>query len=86
LGLNLFGDSKIMSKKKDKDSLNKSKKGKKKLKKDMPDVVVAEEDDLREIVTETVTKLLAEDVLEMDAEGKIDLKKPKKDKTKKEEK
>lgn len=86
MGLNLFGDSKIMSKKKDKDSLNKSKKGKKKLKKDMPDVVVAEEDDLREIVTETVTKLLAEDVLEMDAEGKIDLKKPKKDKTKKEEK
>ena len=85
MGLNLFGDSKIMSKKKDKDSLNKSKKGKKKLKKDMPDIVVAEEDDLREIVTETVTKLLAEDVLEMDSEGKIDLKKPKKEKTKKEE-
>lgn len=72
-----------MSKKKDKNSLNKSKKGKKKLKKDIPEVVVAEEDDLREIVTETVTKLLAEDVLEMDADGKIDLKKSKKDKTKK---
>lgn len=52
------------------------KKSKKKSKKDKTEIVVASPDDLREIVTETVTKLLAEDVLEMDDSGKIDVKQP----------
>ncbi len=76
----LLGDHAFMSKKKDKKTKNVTDKAKKKFKQKTPDLVVAKEDDLREIVTETVTKLLAEDVLEMDDEGKIDLKKPKKDK------
>jgi hypothetical protein len=74
-----LGDYTFMSKKKDKKTRKGTDKAKKKFKKKTPDLVVAKEDDLREIVTETVTKLLAEDVLEMDEEGKIDLKKPKKD-------
>jgi hypothetical protein len=51
--------------------------GKKKVKnKDgSSEVVVMRSDDLREIVTETVTKLMAEDVLDMDEDGIIDLKK-----------
>jgi hypothetical protein len=51
-----------------------SKKGKPKLKKDIPELVVFKEDDLRQLVTETVTKLMAEDVLDMDDNGIIDLK------------
>ena len=47
---------------------------KKKFKKTNPDFVVVKEDDLRELVTETVTKLMAEDVLDMDDDGIIDLK------------
>ncbi len=39
-----------------------------------PDIVLVKEDDLRELVTETVTKLMAEDVLDMDDEGRIGLK------------
>ena len=55
-------------------SSKRSSKSKKKSKKDKTAIVVAGPDDLREIVTETVTKLLAEDVLEMDDSGKIDVK------------
>ena len=46
------------------------------LKQKSPSIVFARSDDLAEVVTETVTKLLAEDVLEMDDSGKIDVKKP----------
>jgi hypothetical protein len=53
---------------------NEPKKGKAKLKKDTPELVIFKEDDLRQLVTETVTKLMAEDVLDMDDEGIIDLK------------
>jgi hypothetical protein len=52
----------------------KQKKEKPKLKKDIPELVVFKEDDLRQLVTETVTKLMAEDVLDMDDNGIIDLK------------
>jgi len=61
------------SKKKKSGKSTKSKKGKQS---PQPDLVVARSDDLREVVTETVTKLLAEDVLEMDEDGVIDVKKP----------
>ena len=57
--------------KKDKKKVNDRKK---KFKKTTPDLLVVREDDLREVVTETVTKLLAEDVLDMDEDGVIDLK------------
>ena len=49
-------------------------KEKKRFKKKSPDLVMMREDDLREVVTETVTKLMAEDVLDMDDDGIIDLK------------
>lgn len=61
-----------------KDKTNKNKKKveekKKQFKKKAPDLVVMKEDDLREVVTETITKLMAEDVLDMDDDGIIDLK------------
>ena len=60
--------------------------GKSKFKQKTPDLVVFRENDLREVVTETVTKLLAEDVLEIDEEGKIDVKRPDRSKKKKEDK
>lgn len=65
-----------------------SSKKKKDSKKPKTELVVARSDDLREIVTETVTKLLAEDVLEMDEDGIIDIKRAekKKDKNKKKKK
>jgi hypothetical protein len=50
------------------------KKRKKKVPEDLPDVIEVSSDQLREAVTETVTKLMAEDVLGMDDEGVIDLK------------
>jgi hypothetical protein len=53
---------------------NEQKKDKPKFKKDTPELVVFKEDDLRQLVTETVTKLMAEDVLDMDDNGIIDLK------------
>jgi hypothetical protein len=67
-----------MSKKKDKKTGKKSANDddKEKFKEKNPELVEAGSDDLREIVTETVTKLLAEDVLEMDDKGKIDVKQP----------
>lgn len=46
----------------------------KKLKEGTPDIVVAHEADLSEVVTEVVTKLLAEDILEMKDDGIIDVK------------
>ncbi len=49
-------------------------KEKEKFKTKSPDLVMMREDDLREVVTETVTKLMAEDVLDMDDNGIIDLK------------
>ena len=63
-------------------------KKKKDIKKSKTELVVAQSDDLREIVTETVTKLLAEDVLEMDEDGVIDVKRSekKRDKNKKKKK
>ena len=57
-------------------------KKKKDSKKSKTELVVAQSDDLREIVTETVTKLLAEDVLEMDEDGVIDVKRSEKEKDK----
>lgn len=71
-----------MSAPKEQKSAKKSK-AKKKVKEPKPDLVVAQSDDLREVVTETVTKLLAEDVLEMDEDGVIDVKRPEKLKKKK---
>ncbi len=50
------------------------------------DILVFKSNDLREVVTETVTKLLAEDVLVMDDEGLIDVKKTDEQKKKKKEK
>ncbi|WP_455393293.1 hypothetical protein [[Eubacterium] cellulosolvens] len=64
-----------MTEKKQKKSAKKSATMKKPAK-PKPDLVVAQSDDLREVVTETVTKLLAEDVLEMDEDGVIDVKRP----------
>jgi hypothetical protein len=60
--------------KKDKGQAKDLASAKKKLKDKSPAIVVAKSDDLAEVVTETVTKLLAEDVLDMDDEGIIDLK------------
>jgi hypothetical protein len=48
---------------------------KKKFKDSNPELVMVRSDDLRELVTETVTKLMAEDILDMDDDGIIDLKK-----------
>ena len=73
-----------MSAPKEQKSAKKSK-AKKKGKEPKPDLVVARSDDLREVVTETVTKLLAEDVLEMDEDGVIDVKRPEKPKKKKDD-
>lgn len=63
----------MASKKKESES-TKRKKPKKELKEGTPDIVVAHETDLSEVVTEVVTKLLAEDVLEMNDDGVIDVK------------
>ena len=63
-----------MGKNKTKKDKKKTKDRKQKLKKPAPDVLVVREDDLRDVVTETVTKLLAEDVFDMDEDGVIDLK------------
>ena len=53
---------------------------KKKKKQQSHEIITARSDDLREVVTETVTKLLADDVLELDEDGQIDIKKPKSNK------
>lgn len=47
---------------------------KRKQKKKELELVVASSEDLAEVVTETVTKLLAEDVLKLEDDGTIDLK------------
>jgi hypothetical protein len=67
------GELIIMSKN-DKNKDEKGIKEKKRFKKKSPDLVMMREDDLREVVTETITKLMAEDVLDMDDDGIIDLK------------
>ena len=69
-----------MSENKNKKSKKDRTQAKKNINPDAPDLVIAKSDDLREVVTETVTKLLAEDVLEMDDDGVIDIKKKKKEK------
>jgi hypothetical protein len=66
----------MASKKKEK------KEPKKELKEGTPDIVVAHEADLSEVVTEVVTKLLAEDILEMNDDRVIDVKQPSKKKKK----
>ena len=65
-----MSEEKDISKNKSKDS----KKEKRTPKSGKTDVLVMRSDDLREVVTETVTKLMAEDVLDMDDDGIIDLK------------
>jgi hypothetical protein len=70
-----YGAHQVMTEKK-KSKKTSTKKGSSKQQKHKSDLVVAKSDDLREIVTETVTKLLAEDVLEMDEDGTIDIKQP----------
>lgn len=61
---------------KDKKSPDDNDSAKSDLKKNMPTLVIAGSGDLEEVVTETVTRLLGEDVLEMDDKGVIDIKKP----------
>ena len=60
-------------KKRDK-KITKTQRSKKKKEPCESEIVMVRSDDLREIVTETVTKLLADDVLELNDDGTIDLK------------